>query len=504
MAAVQAPGLHFVVSTDAKKPNPELRKFIRSHCMLGKNRGKTLPLRKKKPRRTQDASNPSESPASSTTTTVSRHILPVTVPRKFGSDLSTIRFADAVEPAAVEVVLQFSSIAKKILFPLETCIFFERRAEAWIAPLAFDPAYLHAMIFTSQYFFDAILPQNISPFNQRSLPHFLETVKLLRERLAHGNDEARLSYTTAAAVMGLTGHALWTGNSESARHHMEGLSRIVSLRGGVATFKENPKLLIEILRCDMGIALHSGSTPFFFNNFSSQEPYPPYPNLKLLLELRGPVVTSSQYQSARLFDDMADDLAGIWKIMSEFCSVINFVADSGQCISVDTLLETVASVMYRLFGMTFGADSSDEAIRLGLLAFSCSVFLQWQHLGMSYPLLTSAFRNCLTTLNSQQMSPHLVLWLLMIGAALVFDATDDWWLKPVLLVSMNLCEIRSWSEMQHLLKSSMWIGLIHDKPARRVFDSTTAYPHSPKPDVCPVPIATSSTSHLSSSKSQEE
>jgi len=360
------------------------------------------------------------------------------------------------------------------------------------------------MIFTSQYYFDAILPRNFSSVNQRSLPHFLETVKLLRERLAHDDDEARLSYTTAVAVMGLAGYALWTGNSESARHHMEGLSRIVSLRGGVATFKENPKLLIEILRCDMGIALRSGSRPLFFNNSSSQEPYPPYPNLKLLLELRGPAVTGSQYQSARFSDDMADELAGIWKIMSEFCSLINFAADSGQCISVETLLETVASVMYRLLGMNFDAGSSDEAIRLGLLAFSCSVFLQWQHLGMSYPPLISAFRNCLATMNSQQTSPHLVLWLFMIGAALVFDATDDWWLKPALLVKMGLCEIRSWSEMQHLLKFSMWIDLIHDKAGKRVFDSTIAYAESPTLGVSPVSIATSSTSHLSSSKSRQK
>ena len=360
------------------------------------------------------------------------------------------------------------------------------------------------MIFSSQYYFDAILSRNFSPVSQRSLPHFLETVKLLRERLAHDNDEARLSYTTAATVMVLAGHALWTGNSVTARHHMEGLSRIVSLRGGITTFKENPKLLIEILRCDMGIALYSGSRPLFFNSSSSQESYPPYPNLKLLLESRGPVVTGSQYQSAKFFDDMADELAGIWKIMSEFCSLINFAADSRQCISVETLLETVTSVMYRLLGMNFDAGSSDEAIRLGLLAFSCSVFLQWQHLGMSYPPLISAFRNCLATMDSRQMPPRLVLWLLMIGAALVFDATDNWWLKPALLVKMGLCEIRSWSEMQHLLKSSMWIGLIHDKPGRRVFDSTIAYADSSTLAVSLVSNATSSTSHLSSSKSRQE
>ena len=74
--------------------------------MQGKNRGKTLPPRKRKAKRTQEASTPSESTASFTPTTVSRQILPVTVPRKFGSDLSTIRFANAVEPRVVEVVLQ--------------------------------------------------------------------------------------------------------------------------------------------------------------------------------------------------------------------------------------------------------------------------------------------------------------------------------------------------------------------------------------------------------------
>ena len=74
--------------------------------MQGKNRGKTLPPRKRRPKRTQDVSNPSQSTASFTPTTVSRQILPVTVPRKFGSDLSTIRFANAVEPRVVEVVLQ--------------------------------------------------------------------------------------------------------------------------------------------------------------------------------------------------------------------------------------------------------------------------------------------------------------------------------------------------------------------------------------------------------------
>ncbi len=118
----------------------------------------------------------------------------------------------------------------------------------WIAPLAMDPAYLHALVFGSQYYFDTIRSQNFSLVSPRALPHFLKTLRLLRERIAHGNDQERLSNTTAAAIMSLAGHAYMMGDIGSARHHIEGLCRIVSLRGGLIAFGENVKLLIEILR----------------------------------------------------------------------------------------------------------------------------------------------------------------------------------------------------------------------------------------------------------------
>ena len=58
----------------------------------------------------------------------------------------------------------------------------------------------------------------------------------------------KLSLTTLAAVMGIAGHALVTGDAKAAKQHIEGLHKIVGLRGGVTSFTANPKLLIEILR----------------------------------------------------------------------------------------------------------------------------------------------------------------------------------------------------------------------------------------------------------------
>lgn len=212
----------------------------------------------------------------------------------------------------------------------------------------------------------------------------------------------------------------------------------------------------------------------FFNNPSSRELFQPYPDLTLLLNLTRHVAKYPSYNSATFFTGIDHELARAWKVMSDFCSVINFAADSGQRISTETLLDTMASVLYRLLDMCFEAGSSDEAIRLGLLTFSCSVFLQWRYLGMSYPYFTFMVRDCLARLQSSQISSQLLLWLLMVGAVSVFDASDDEWLTPLLLVNIGLCEIDSWSKMQDLMKSFMWIGLVYDKPGKGVFDSTVA------------------------------
>ena len=213
----------------------------------------------------------------------------------------------------------------------------------------------------------------------------------------------------------------------------------------------------------------------FFNTLSSREPYLPFPNVMSLLDLKEVVETAPPDTSVRFLDGTNGELAQAWKILWEFGTVINFAAVSGHLISTQTFLGTMASVLYRLLNMHFEADSSSEALRLGLLAFSSSVFLQWNQLGMPYLQFASAFRDCLARQKSPRRSSQLLLWLLMIGAVSVFEAADDVWLKPLLFANIKLHGIDSWSEMQDRLKSFLWIGLIHDRPGKAIFDSITGH-----------------------------
>jgi hypothetical protein len=131
---------------------------------------------------------------------------------------------------------------------LEPCVLFERKAETWIAPLTLDAAFLHTMIFTSQFYFDVIAAGRLSIVTKGTLRHLLKALKLLRERISR-DDQAALSDSTAAAVVALTSHALLTDDFKSATNHVKGLHKIVCMRGGVATFQSHAKkLLIEILR----------------------------------------------------------------------------------------------------------------------------------------------------------------------------------------------------------------------------------------------------------------
>jgi hypothetical protein len=122
-----------MVKTGVEKFDPESRKLIRSHVMMGKNLGRKLekpqsPRKRKRHNRVVQKEVPAFPPrsnklspdgtqvgpslsSSSTTTTTGSNSHPVlqppaTIPRKFGSNASTMCFADAVEPGTVEVVLQ--------------------------------------------------------------------------------------------------------------------------------------------------------------------------------------------------------------------------------------------------------------------------------------------------------------------------------------------------------------------------------------------------------------
>jgi hypothetical protein len=113
--------------------------------------------------------------------------------------------------------------------------------------------YLHAMAFGTQAFFSWVSGRKNFLTDQGASLHFGKTVGLLRERLLLDDDKAKVTNQTIFVIITLAVHARVAGEHEFANHHLVGLRKIVNLRGGTATFKDNPSMLIAIFRytsCD--------------------------------------------------------------------------------------------------------------------------------------------------------------------------------------------------------------------------------------------------------------
>ena len=220
-------------------------------------------------------------------------------------------------------------------------------------------------------------------------------------------------------------------------------------------------------RCDIGISLHTSLAPIVFAD-PSLTPFVPYPDQKQWVIGK----RTEDSNSKAFLDDMDTELASAWLTMQKFCSLVSLAMETQRMFSMEIVLDTMASAMYRLLHMSFQTGSADEAIRLGLLAMGYCIFLQWQEMELPSSHFPAAFKSSIINLENRGGFPEpAMLWLLMVGGISIFSASDDAWLKGVLKVQVTLCHIRSWNEVREILKSFIWISPLHDTLGKAIFDS---------------------------------
>lgn len=364
----------------------------------------------------------------------------------------------------------------KAKYVLEPCLIFDELHGYWIEQLSVDALFIQTVIFMAQTYFDIMGGRNCSYPSQIHL----KTLQLLREKLSYGSESTQVADPTVFAVVNLAVHAHMSGEVKSATHHLEGTRKIIDLRGGLKNLTQI-KLLIELfrlvihwheiaqtlitqIRCDIGMALHTGANPLFPPDDYHLQISVLYPN--------GIILPCEKDRVLDDLDGLDDDIVKAWQFMASFCSSVNLAAEAQGRIPWESFLSTMTSLMYTLLYMSFEVSSINEAIRLGLLSLSSHIFLQWKVTRVTYAHLSFSYRNCLHRLEcSNCISPRLLSWLLMVGVVSVFEQSDHSWLRPRLRGSIESCEVKSWSEMQDILGSLPWIPVVLEKPGKDFFDS---------------------------------
>ncbi|KAK6064269.1 hypothetical protein SCUP515_11867 [Seiridium cupressi] len=365
--------MQFIFTNGIGKTEPAKRKLIRKHVMLGKNRGKTRKGMSLGAAHARSFEEPNRDPDGDLGLLVNmRYSL---IPSKIGSDFSFTQFAAVVEPPVVHDLIRFSFIAKRVMYPLERCIVFHKKTKidtSWFEFLTIDAAYTHAAVFASQAYILRTSAAGTPSAYKRVMIHYSAALRLLRERLYAPEGDSKISDPTVLVVLYLALHAHFVGDYDTAKQHMDGLRKIVDIRGGLFAFGYNTKLIMELLKCDLGIAIHNGTKPEFFND-SLSEPMIPYGLALLMTHVPGPPSIKFPWDLGQI--GVSADLVQAWEYVMRFCSAINSAAENKRQLPKETLLNVMASVMYRLLHMkNFDKTSVNEAIRLGLLAFSSQIF----------------------------------------------------------------------------------------------------------------------------------
>jgi hypothetical protein len=123
-------------------------------------------------------------------------------------------------------------------------IFMKDSGRAVIEDLFGDALSFQSMILMAEAHFDAWGGRRSDYMSHMHL----KTLHLLRTRLSIVDETLRVANPTLFAIAGLVLHARIFGEDDSAKHHLEGIRKIVDLRGGLVNFTQPTKLITEILR----------------------------------------------------------------------------------------------------------------------------------------------------------------------------------------------------------------------------------------------------------------
>ena len=140
-----------------------------------------------------------------------------------------------------------SSLAMKVIYPLVVAIGFPVDTRDFLCAVVSDAAALHVTAFAVQWFFDRILRHRENYCSPASMLNLQKGLKILRERLLVGDEESKTSDSTISVVLKLASAAHFHGDDSTSQQHMEGLRKMVRLRGGLHVFQGN-KLFLEMLR----------------------------------------------------------------------------------------------------------------------------------------------------------------------------------------------------------------------------------------------------------------
>lgn len=459
-ATNQASGL-FIVSTSLDKPDKETRKFIRSHVMRGKNTRKsrhTKELVQHSESVTQDNSqNTGIQGLETEKSQHERNQWSLMSPGMIASEIQLYGYVEEIRPYMMDLIRKAFTIIKPATYTIEVTLVEGQRTDMLcFSNFSQHPALFHSILFTSQAFWDLSLGQ---AYGNTAQFHLAKTLFHLQQSLQDDNEATTTS--TMTVVISLAAAAAILGDLETVEKHMNGLRRMIELRGGLHTLREGSVVEHKAQRIDFGLALATGSNLRFMNENISWNPQIAHG------------VSVSKLPELSMIDPRPDPrLLNIWADLRVFSRVANEATKTGVKMSEALFSRLNTSVPSRLVALQFDPTSMSELLRLCMMAFMKSLLIQIDGLGPKMTFLAKGLQNAIL---AQEFPPapeqaRVLLWVLFISSLSIFEKSDQDWLKVALVQTVSALGLQTWAETRIVLKSFLWVDLVYNQLGKRLFE----------------------------------
>ena len=330
--------------------------------------------------------------------------------------------------------------------------------------------------------------------SSKTLHHISQAYSLVNEKLS-GPD--CVSDRAIAAVISLTIYQQIHGLQSIGLIHLNGLYRMVHLRGGIAKLMQEHRALalksmrsvlvlafpalfspscslkvesLTVTRLDVEMALQTGSPTLFCSD---------------ALEPTNTTADESRFTHDQVNNTCAD-LTHIMLSVLSFTSLLNCREQEGHR-KLDPLsyTEMLVSLLYRLIEVApLGQQRSglgklyDNSSHLTMLAFMTTLLPEYSRGHCSQLLsnrLQSAIQNLhFTSIDTQDSGSPLRLWTLFIGGISVLKQYDH---RRSILEACERLDLHDWPAVRCQLCVFPWINALHDAPSRSLWENIQREKH---------------------------
>jgi hypothetical protein len=235
----------FVLSDPVSNPKPGKSLQIRSRCMQGKNKREGSRRTQRNKRRVAKESERCITPQRTQKSGASN----IPPPGPIISDLTLVRFAGPGIDSEAKGLL-FKALAHNIadpaMTPLDRCVDLDCIESASFGWLFYDTAFLHSVLCASYAMNDFMAPRWDGNPGCKTVFHLRETLSLLRVKMQ--DEHAHQDDSVLQVIINLTLLAAVFGDWMAAAAHLEGLHKIVHLRGGLLFLSARPMLHFKLDR----------------------------------------------------------------------------------------------------------------------------------------------------------------------------------------------------------------------------------------------------------------